>query len=288
MAFEGRSPDFSWIQLDNLTAEPTFPGTATDAYKEGTLFYSNGSGTAPTPKGVYIYTTNDGTATGTFGFQILSPNSNASNLTSGNLAAQFGGVPTGTILPFAKDVSSTGLPTGYLLCDGSAISKTTFATLFNAMGGDGTGTSTGGGQAFGSTGTNFNLPDLRGMFLRGRTGTSTNDPDSSGRTGPVTGQQTGNNVGSYQADALAHHGHYTHNADTSTQAKYSTVTIASGDYAIQGNNKNDDAYFRIEGTSTVPAYAKTAPSTFPTGTYSTAGTDTRPKNLYVDFIIRYL
>ena len=94
------------------------------------------------------------------GWQILSPNSNASQtLTSGNLAAQFGGVPTGTILPFAKDVSTAGLPTGYLLCDGSSISQSTYATLFAAMGG-----STGGGKAFGSTGTNFNLPDLRGMF----------------------------------------------------------------------------------------------------------------------------
>ena len=280
MAFEGKSPDVSWIQLDNLTAPPSFPGTATDAYKEGTLFYSNASGTAPTPKGVYIYTTNDGTATGTWGFQILSPNSNASNLTSGNLAAQFGGVPCGTILAFAKDVSSTGLPTGYLLCDGSAVSQSTYATLFAALGG-----STGGGKAFGSTGTNFKLPDLRGMFLRGRTGTSTRDPDASTRYAISVGQQTGNNVGSFQQYAIGYHGHYTHNSTTNSQGKWGGSSIVSGDYADSGNNNNADEYWRMIGNSTVPAYGKTAPSTFPAGTFAN---ESRPVNLYLDFIIRYL
>ena len=280
MAYDGKSPDQDWTQMNPRTTEPTFPSGATDAYKEGTFFVSNETSATGTfyPPGFYVYLRD---STGAFNWQILTPNTNATLINAGNLGAEYGGVPCGTILPFAKDVSSTGLPTGYLLCDGSAVSQSTYATLFTAMGG-----STGGGKAFGSTGTNFNLPDLRGMFLRGRTGTSTNDPDSSGRTGPVTGQQTGNNVGSIQTDALEHHGHYTHNTDVSTAAKYSTQSITSGDYAIQGNNKNDDAYFRIEGTSTVPAYAKTAPSTFPTGTFS--ATDTRPKNIYGEYLIRYL
>ena len=284
MAYEGRNPDIDSIQMKARSTEPPFPGTATNTDKEGTLFVSNdssGTGAAFEPPGLYVYIRN---STGTsFGWQILSPNTNASQIDTGNLGAEFGGVPCGTIIPFAKDVSTAGLPTGYLLCDGSAVSQSTYATLFTAMGG-----STGGGKAFGSTGTDFNLPDMRGVFMRGRTGTSTADPDATGRTGPVTGQQTGNNVGSYQADALAHHGHYSHNADSSSQPKYGGTSIASGDYANAQNNNNGDEYFRIEGTSTLPIYAQTNPSAFPSGTYSAAGTDTRPKNLYVDFIIRYL
>lgn len=58
------------------------------------------------------------------------------------------GVPVGTIIPFAGN----SIPQGYLLCDGSAISRTTYASLFAVIGtiyGAGDGNST------------FNLPDCR-------------------------------------------------------------------------------------------------------------------------------
>lgn len=57
------------------------------------------------------------------------------------------GVPVGTIIPFAGN----SIPQGYLLCDGSAISRTTYASLFAVIGtiyGSGDGNST------------FNLPNL--------------------------------------------------------------------------------------------------------------------------------
>ena len=63
-------------------------------------------------------------------------------------------LPAGLILPFGN----TSAPSGYLACDGSAVSRTTYATLFAAIGttwGAGNGSST------------FNVPDLRGAFLRG-------------------------------------------------------------------------------------------------------------------------
>ena len=214
MAYEGKSPDQDWTQMNPRTAEPTFPSGATDAYKEGTFFVSNETSATGTfyPPGFYVYLRD---STGAFNWQILTPNTNASLINAGNLGAEYGGVPCGTILPFAKDVSTAGLPTGYLLCDGSSISQSTYATLFAALGG-----STGGGKAFGSTGTNFNLPDLRGMFLRGRTGTSTRDPDASTRYAISVGQQTGNNVGSFQQYAIGYHGHYTHNSTTNSQGKW--------------------------------------------------------------------
>lgn len=66
-----------------------------------------------------------------------------------------GAVPFGIILSFAND----SIPSGFLFCDGSAISKTTFDDLFAAIG---TTWDTGGEGA-----GNFRLPDLRGMFIRG-------------------------------------------------------------------------------------------------------------------------
>jgi len=50
---------------------------------------------------------------------------------------------------------ATSPPTGWLLCDGSAVSRTTYSALFGVI-------STGWGVGDGST--TFNLPDLRGRF----------------------------------------------------------------------------------------------------------------------------
>ena len=64
------------------------------------------------------------------------------------------GVPTGSVFTMA----TTTVPSGYLECDGSAVSRTTYADLFAAIGttwGAGNGSST------------FNVPDLRGEFVRG-------------------------------------------------------------------------------------------------------------------------
>ena len=60
----------------------------------------------------------------------------------------------GSIVPFA----GAAAPTGYLLCDGSAISRTTYSELFAVV-------STTWGIGDGST--TFNVPDLRGRHLKG-------------------------------------------------------------------------------------------------------------------------
>ena len=63
-------------------------------------------------------------------------------------------LPTGSIIPFA----GSNIPAGYLLCNGVAVSRTSYAGLFGVIStlyGTGDGTTT------------FNLPDLRDRFLEG-------------------------------------------------------------------------------------------------------------------------
>jgi microcystin-dependent protein len=62
--------------------------------------------------------------------------------------------PAGTVITFA----GSSAPTGYLKCDGSAVDRTTFAGLFSAI---------GTVYGIGDGSTTFNLPDLRGEFVRG-------------------------------------------------------------------------------------------------------------------------
>lgn len=63
-------------------------------------------------------------------------------------------VPVGTVIAKA----STSVPTGYLLCDGSPVSREDYAALFAEI-----GTTFGVGNGSGT----FNLPDLRGRTIVG-------------------------------------------------------------------------------------------------------------------------
>lgn len=58
-----------------------------------------------------------------------------------------------------KQYAGTTSPTGYLLCDGTAISRTTYAALYTVV-----GTSFGAGDGS----TTFNIPDLRGRLPLGK------------------------------------------------------------------------------------------------------------------------
>lgn len=97
----------------------------------------------------------------------------AGNLTvSGNFV---GGVPAGTII----HVAMNSAPTGYLKANGAAVSRTVYATLFAAI-----GTTFGSGDGS----TTFNVPDLRGEFIRGW---------DDGR-----GVDSGRGIGTAQGDAI--------------------------------------------------------------------------------------
>lgn len=72
-------------------------------------------------------------------------------------------VPTGTILPYARSTLPGGVSDEYLLCDGSAVSRTTYSSLFAII-----GTTYGAGNGS----TTFNLPDLRGRMPVGFVGSA--------------------------------------------------------------------------------------------------------------------
>lgn len=68
--------------------------------------------------------------------------------------AAAGLIPVGAVQAFAGATA----PSGWLECNGAAVSRTTYAALFAVL-----GTTYGAGNGS----TTFNLPDLRGEFLRG-------------------------------------------------------------------------------------------------------------------------
>lgn len=95
-------------------------------------------------------------------------------------AAGGGGVPAGTVIYHAANTP----PTDFIKANGAAVSRTTYSDLFTAIGttfGVGDGSST------------FNVPDLRGEFLRGW--------DDS------RGIDSGRSFGSAQSDQMQSHSH---------------------------------------------------------------------------------
>lgn len=106
--------------------------------------------------------------------------------------------PIGSI----KMYGGSSAPTGWLICDGSAVSRTTYADLFAIV-----GTSFGVGDGS----TTFNLPDFRGRVAIGLKSTDT-DFDTLGETG---GAKTVNLQHSHTTDIQHSHGTHDHTVDIS-------------------------------------------------------------------------
>ena len=142
-------------------------------------------------------------------------------------------------------------PTGFLAADGSAVSRTTYASLFAAI-----GTTFGAGNGS----TTFNVPDMRGRFPRAWDNGAGVDP---GRT-----------LGSVQADSFASHNH----GVTDPQHTHGfTVSNGSG----STNNVLVGQLNQAPGTNT------TGPASTGISIQNTGGTETRPKNVALLACIKY-
>ncbi len=177
--------------------------------------------------------------------------------------------PAGMISPFAGPVNK--IPSGWLLCDGSEVSRTEYAQLYDAI-------EVSWGTGDGST--TFNLPDLRGMFLRGVSGDSGNDEDAENRIVlHDNGGNTGNQVGSYQGDAIRNITGEIHGVvdDEGPLPGGSEGSGALSAYPRTGSN----------GTGGNGSYGGAHNFDFDASRIVPVGSDNRPKNVYVNYIIKY-
>lgn len=132
-------------------------------------------------------------------------------------------VPAGMVMHFAGTVA----PSGWLVCDGSAVARADYADLFSAI-----GTVYGAGDGS----TTFNLPDLRGEFLRGL---------DSGR-----GVDADRALGSAQGEAYKSHTHTGSSSNTGSHTHTGSVTVNSGGahtHTVSGTAASNGAH-----THTVP------------------------------------
>ena len=164
--------------------------------------------------------------------------------------------PIGSIIAFG----GTQAPTGWAMCNGASVAMSgTYNELYKVI-----------GTSFGATGpsagnlTHFNLPDLQGVFLRGVDGSSGRDPDKNSRISPYYGGNIGNNVGSFQWDAYENHSH-----NFANNIYYPGIAAGSSfgswSYTQAGKPHPEPPIIAVNGKST----------------------ETRPRNVYVNYIIRF-
>ena len=177
---------------------------------------------------------------------------------SGNLSFQtVAGVPSGAVFCMA----AASVPTGYLECNGAAVSRTTFAALFAVIG-------TVHGVGNGST--TFNLPDLRGEFIRGF---------DNGR-----GVDNGRNMASFQGDQNKQHNHSASSSSSVTDPGHThTMNMNQGNIISSGGAfglKDSGTATRINSNSTGISVSTS------TSIGNDGGNETRPRNIAMMYVIK--
>ncbi|MEJ1402587.1 MAG: phage tail protein [Candidatus Sedimenticola sp. (ex Thyasira tokunagai)] len=149
-------------------------------------------------------------------------------------AGQQSGIPCGGVIAW----TSSTPPDDYVECNGSAINRTTYADLFAII-----GTLFGAGDGA----TTFNLPDMRGEFIRGW--------DHS------RGIDAGRALGSNQTDDYKSHSH--------------SLTASS---TAEGTASDID---RNDGVGSLTSRPRSI------STNASGGSETRPRNIAMMFCIKY-
>ena len=221
-----------------------------------TVNTSTGAVTAKAITGTSITASGGGTITGNHvgdGAQLTAlagANITANSIPSTALIAAVREAlcPPGTVVAYM----GTTAPTGWLLCNGQPISRyAPYDKLYAVI-----------GNACGSPNTNeFNVPDLRGRFLRGWDNAIGRDPDRFSRNAMAAGGNTGDAIGSIQGDAFKNHTHAF--SDTYTNFSQTSASGGAGNTGATGTLEQVDT------------------------TLHAGGSETRPINAYVNYIIKF-
>ena len=261
------SSNNGWLVLGSLTdaahtnnfglatkADPDFTGTVDSA---GDIVMG-GTGALKLPSGTTAQRPT--AATGQIRFNTQTTEFEGYNGSAwGGLAS---GVPVGTILAHAANTP----PSGFLECNGSNISRSTYATLFSTI-------STTFGVGDGSS--TFALPDLRGQFIRGWANTGSTDASRV--------------FGSTQTDQNKNHTHTTDSTSLTGGIRKISEGFLVGGSATGVFTKTSDGNNSVTGSSSTSPVGGVDFDGTHTHTISSSGggTEARPTNLALMYIIKF-
>ena len=168
---------------------------------------------------------------------------------SGSVWESVGGVPAGSVTCFAHST----VPSGWLECNGANVSRSTYATLFSAIGGT---------WGWGNGSTTFTLPNCRGEFIRGW---------DNGR-----GVDSGRAIATAQSDQNKQHNH--------------SVTDPGHTHTWVRQDSQNDAGYRpwpASNNDVVASTQNTGSSTTGISIANSGGAEARPRNISMMYIIKY-
>lgn len=188
-------------------------------------------------------------------------------------------------------------PTGWLACNGAAVSRTTYASLFTAIGtlyGVGNGTTT------------FNLPDCRDEFVRGWTGSSASVGTKfaqSIQSHTHTASTSGGGAHSHTA-TVASNGSHSHGASTDVQGDHThtfSTSQTAGDTGVDralagagtATSSSDGAHAHTVNITAAGAHihsvtiSNESSHSHPVTVDATGSSETKPRGIYFLTCIRY-
>ena len=187
-----------------------------------------------------------------------------------NSVVTAGGFTSGMVQVFAMNVA----PTGWLKCYGTAVSRIQFADLFAAI-----GTTYGAGNGS----TTFNIPDLRGYFIRGYSAGTAIDP--------------GRQMGSSQSPDNAPHTHtvdltggsHTHTAQTAGIHQHGLIAATVGTVVSEsgGNRPEPVTSTLVTNSAGEHTHVLNASTHTHTGATGTEGAEARPLNIAMLYCIKF-
>jgi microcystin-dependent protein len=187
------------------------------------------------------------------------------------------GVPIGVVCPYAGQIANPFVSSGkdqdnsqpalwleywgWMLCDGRELGIAAYPMLFEAI-----------GNLYGGDGEyTFCLPDYRGLFMRCVDSGAGVDPDVNKRVSPSTGEIY-SGVGSIQGDALEDHQH-----------AYLFAKPGASENQFQGGDVPAPASPTASGDPILPGSLSV---NNPAGDPARTSSETRPRNIYVNYIIK--
>jgi len=162
------------------------------------------------------------------------------------------GIPTATIVPW----SSSSVPTGFLECNGAAVSRSTYSALFAII-----GTTYGAGDGA----STFLVPDLQDNIAMGKSGTKALASTGGANTVSSTGNIGGTTANATLSEAqLASHSHSSGAAPSpsvrinlggpAAPQTYLNLTNTGSAGSGTGHQHNMSATFSGDATSVLQPY----------------------------------
>jgi len=265
------SANNGWLTLGDLTdatnlglatkASPTFSGTVTS----GGDIVMSGTGSLQLPTGTTAQRPTG--ATGDIRFNTTTTAFEGYN--GGSWGELANGVPIGSVF----NLATTTVPTGFLECNGAAISRSTYASLFATI-------STTWGSGDGSS--TFNLPDLRGQFVRGWDNSAGVD---SGRS--FASSQSDQNKSHNHSITDSGHFHQSFRSGNAGERQHSS-NLTSSNFPSSGTGAgNLNEAYNIAAQSSESDVGKTSNETTGITISNDGSTEVRVKNYALMYVIKF-